>query len=76
LISTHTSPKKVQLDVYAWNDVLAPGRLLKFVKTALRSQEYEGARIFGELYPVEQLISIILPHLALSAAGNWLLVSA
>jgi hypothetical protein len=69
-VSTHTSPKKVQLDVYAWNDVLAPGRLLKSVKTALRSQEYEGTRIFGELYPVEQLISIILRHLLRSVEAT------
>lgn len=62
-VSTHTSPKKVRMDVYAWNDVLAPGRLLKSVKTALRSKDYEGTRIFGEMYSLEQLIGIIMRHL-------------
>lgn len=62
-VSTHTSPKKVRMDVYAWNDVLAPGRLLKSVKTALRSKDYEGSRIFGEMYSLEQLIGIILRRL-------------
>jgi hypothetical chaperone protein len=62
-VSTHTSPKKVRMDVYAWNDVLAPGRLLKSVKTALRSKDYEGTRVFGQMYTLEQLIGIILGRL-------------
>lgn len=62
-VSTHTSPKKVRMDVYAWNDVLAPGRLLKSVKTALRSSDYEGTRIFGQMYTLEQIIGIILRRL-------------
>ena len=62
-VSTHTSPKLVRMDVFAWNDVLAPGRLLKSVKTALRSQDYEGTHIFSQAYSLEQLIAIILRHL-------------
>jgi hypothetical chaperone protein len=63
-VSTHTSPKLVRMDVFAWNDVLAPGRLLKSVKTALRSQDYEGTHIFSQKYTLEQLIAILLRHLA------------
>jgi hypothetical chaperone protein len=62
-VSTATSPKLVRMDVFAWNDVLAPGRLLKSVKTALRSQDYEGTHIFSQKYMLEQLIAILLRHL-------------
>jgi hypothetical chaperone protein len=69
-VSTHTSPKKVRMDVYAWNDVLAPGRLLKSVKTALRSKDYEGTRIFSLDYSLERLISVILRHLKQKAEAS------
>jgi hypothetical chaperone protein len=62
-VSTATSPKLVRMDVFAWNDVLVPGRLLKSVKTALRSQDYEGTHIFSQEYTLEQLIAILLRHL-------------
>ena len=38
-------------DVYAYIDELSPGRLLQYLKTALRSDGYEGTRIFERFYP-------------------------
>lgn len=44
-------------------DVLSPGRLLRSVKTVLRSKEYGGTSLFGREYTVDQLIAILLQHM-------------
>ena len=50
-------------DVYAYIDELAPGRLLQYLKTALRSEGYEGTRVFERFYPTTELIAIYLREL-------------
>lgn len=47
-------------DVYAYVDELAPGRLLQYLKTALRSEGYEGTRIFERYFTPAQLVAIYL----------------
>lgn len=58
-----SSVKFIKQLVTVMIDVLSPGRLLRSVKTVLRSKEYEGTSIFGRNYTVEQLIAIILGHM-------------
>lgn len=50
-------------DVYAFVDELAPGRLLQYLKTALRSDGYDGTRIFERFYTPAELVSIYLREL-------------
>jgi hypothetical chaperone protein len=50
-------------DVYAMIDELAPGRLLQYLKTALRSDGYDGTRIFERFYTPAELVSIYLREL-------------
>ncbi len=50
-------------DVYAYVDELAPGRLLQYLKTALRSEGYEGTRVFERFYSTTELIAIYLREL-------------
>jgi hypothetical chaperone protein len=44
-------------DVYAYVDELIPGRLFQFLKTALRSDDYEGTQVFDRYYTVEDLVA-------------------
>ncbi|MBI5030961.1 MAG: Hsp70 family protein [Chloroflexi bacterium] len=41
-------------------DTAAHGRLLQYVKTALRDPNYQGTQIFDRFYPVDELITLIL----------------
>ncbi len=50
-------------DVYAYIDELAPGRLLQFIKTALRSERYSGTQIFDRFYSLVDLIAAYLGQL-------------
>jgi hypothetical chaperone protein len=50
-------------DVYAYVDELAPGRLLQYLKSALRSKGYDGTLIFERFYTPAQLIAIYLREL-------------
>jgi len=50
-------------DVYAMVDELAPGRLLQYLKTALRSEGYAGTRVFERFYTPAELASIYLREL-------------
>jgi hypothetical chaperone protein len=50
-------------DVYAYIDEMAPGRLLQYLKTALRSNGYEGTFIFERFYTPAQLVAIYLREL-------------
>jgi hypothetical chaperone protein len=50
-------------DVYAYVDELAPGRLLQYLKSALRAKGYEGTLIFERFYSPGQLVAIYLREL-------------
>jgi hypothetical chaperone protein len=47
-------------DVYVYVDELQPGRLLQYLKTALRRDGYEGTRIFERFYTVGDLAETYL----------------
>jgi hypothetical chaperone protein len=50
-------------DVYAFVDELQPGRLLQYLKTALRTEGFEGTYIFERFYTVTDIITVYLRHL-------------
>src|SRR5512133_566907 len=45
-------------DVYAYVDELVPGRLLQFLKTALRTEGIEGTRVFDRYYSVGDIVRV------------------
>ena len=47
-------------DVYVYVDELKPGRLLQFLKTALRSKGYQGTRIFDRYYTLPDILAAYL----------------
>ena len=53
--------------VHALVDVGAQGRLLQYVKTALRDPGYDGTQVFDRFYTVDELIAMILRALKDSA---------
>lgn len=50
-------------DVYVYVDELKPGRLLQFIKTALRSPGYQGTQIFERYYSLGDIIAVYLQAL-------------
>ncbi len=46
--------------VHIMVDTAAQGRLLQYIKTALRDPSYQGTQVFGRFYTVDELIAIIL----------------
>lgn len=56
-------PVLVKHDVYVQEDVGAYGRLLQSIKTALRNPNYAGTSVFGRMYTIEQLITLMLVEL-------------
>ena len=50
-------------DVFTLVDELVPGRLLQFIKTALRSEKYKGTRVFDRYYSLSDIISAYLTAL-------------
>ncbi len=54
-------------DIYVYVDELQPGRLLQFIKSALRSDKYQGTRIFDRYYSLSDIISTYLQALKLRA---------
>jgi hypothetical chaperone protein len=50
-------------DVYTEVDELTPGRLLQFLKTALRTPNYEGTMIFDRFYKTADLVKMYLQEL-------------
>jgi hypothetical chaperone protein len=50
-------------DIYVYVDELQPGRLLQFIKTALRSDKYKGTQVFDRYYNVSDIISAYLLEL-------------
>src|SRR5512139_1930639 len=53
--------------VHVLVDTGAQGRLLQYVKTALRDPGYDGTQIFDRFYTVDELIALILRPLKVSA---------
>ena len=47
-------------DIFVLVDELKPGRLLQYLKTALRKDGYEGTQIFDRFYKVGELVQIYL----------------
>ena len=54
-------------DIYVYEDELQPGRLLQFIKTALRSEKYQGTQVFERYYSLSDIISAYLLALKLRA---------
>lgn len=50
-------------DVYVYVDELQPGRLMQFIKTALRSERYTGTQVFDRYYTTSEIIAIYLKEL-------------
>jgi len=50
-------------DVYVFIDELQPGRLLQFLKTGLRLEDYEGTQVFDVYYDLKTLIKVYLQAL-------------
>lgn len=44
-------------DIYIYIDELQPGRLLQYIKTALRSEKYQGTQVFERYYSLTDIIS-------------------
>jgi hypothetical chaperone protein len=47
-------------DIYVYVDELKPGRLLQYLKTALRKDSYKGTQIFERYYSVGDLVQTYL----------------
>src|SRR4030043_689994 len=56
-------------DVYVYVDELQPGRLMQFIKTALRSEKYVGTQVFDRFYSLSDIISTYLQLLKQHAEG-------
>jgi hypothetical chaperone protein len=50
-------------DVFVYVDELKPGRLLQFLKTALRSKGYRGTQVFDRYYSLTDIIAAYLSEL-------------
>jgi hypothetical chaperone protein len=50
-------------DVYVYEDELKPGRLLQYIKTALRKGNYPGTQVFDRYYSLGDLITAYLGEL-------------
>jgi hypothetical chaperone protein len=59
-IDYHGSDMHYVRDVYVYVDELQPGRLMQFIKTALRSEKYTGTQVFDRFYSLSDIISTYL----------------
>ena len=50
-------------DVYVYEDELKPGRLLQYIKTALRKGNYPGTQVFDRYYSLGDLITAYIGEL-------------
>ncbi|MBI5304869.1 MAG: Hsp70 family protein [Chloroflexi bacterium] len=53
--------------VHVMVDAAAQGRLLQYVKTALRDPSYEGTQVFDRFYTVDELVAMVFSQLKSSA---------
>src|SRR5687767_15968375 len=56
-------------DIYVYVDELKPGRLMQYLKTALRKDNYNGTQIFERYYGVGDLVQTYLSLLKRRAEG-------
>ena len=54
-------------DIYVYVDELKPGRLLQYIKTALRSAGYHGTQVFDRYFTLAEIITIYLHELKVRA---------
>ena len=59
-IDFHGGDMSYVRDIFVYVDELKPGRLLQYLKTALRKDGYEGTQIFERFYKVGELAQIYL----------------
>jgi hypothetical chaperone protein len=62
-IDYHGAEMHYVRDVYVYVDELQPGRLMQFIKTALRSEKYVGTQVFDRFYNLSDIIAIYLQAL-------------
>jgi len=62
-IDYHGADMHYVRDVYVYVDELQPGRLMQFIKTALRSEKYVGTQVFDRYYSLSDIISTYLQAL-------------
>jgi hypothetical chaperone protein len=62
-IDYHGADMHYVRDVYVYVDELQPGRLMQFIKTALRSEKYIGTQVFDRFYNLSDIISTYLQAL-------------
>ncbi len=70
LVELAYSDVDFQQEVYAYEDVEAPGRLLQSIKTVLRDEDYQGTFIFKRHYAAQDLIALILRQARLRAEAE------
>ncbi|OGN91961.1 MAG: hypothetical protein A2Y88_14670 [Chloroflexi bacterium RBG_13_48_10] len=68
-IDYHGADMHYVRDVYVYVDELQPGRLMQFIKTALRSEKYVGTQVFDRFYSLSDIISTYLHALKQRAEG-------
>jgi hypothetical chaperone protein len=68
-IDYHGADMHYVRDVYVYVDELQPGRLMQFIKTALRSEKYVGTQVFDRFYSLSDIISTYLQLLKQRAEG-------
>src|SRR5512143_4099572 len=66
-IDVITSGASYVQTVHVLVDTGAQGRLLQYIKTALRDPGYDGTQVFDRFYTVDELIALILRPLKASA---------
>jgi len=59
-IDYHGADMHYVRDVYVYVDELQPGRLMQFIKTALRSEKYVGTQVFDRFYSLSDIIATYL----------------
>jgi hypothetical chaperone protein len=59
-IDYHGADMHYVRDIYVYVDELQPGRLLQFIKTALRSEKYTGTQVFERYYSLSDIIATYL----------------
>ena len=59
-IDYHGADMHYVRDIFVFVDELKPGRLMQYLKTALRREDYIGTQIFDRKYNVSDLIKIYL----------------
>jgi hypothetical chaperone protein len=62
-IEYHGADMYYVADVYAFVDELQPGRLLQFIKTALRTPDFDGTMIFDRYYTISDIVTLYLGEL-------------